>query len=373
MRIVWNIWEYLKNFFVKSPAKARKKYVKRSRTIKKTLDNLDVAFADLTKSFHSQSWEMRASAKQLIALGPYVPPPLDGLNVGKIDLDKLPSILFVAPGWQGYNTKRVINPSFVYCVRQNRTPPHCEPTKHTLYRVGMCFDVSKTKSKNGSMFWQSFYAGIDENGIAHLLRWNVSKTVALPSRKGGYIKRDWEYPKMLDDPEQNRVCGEKEYREFIHMCFNFWATRNKMWTIHVKKGGKRMTFCVDVNETKHYFKDRAIVTNEAGNRKKIIHFVHGHKRKTKNAVAWVREHIRGEREFDWNGYNCNVKAPRYKGFTLDEWDMAESEYGADEETPPKMIGPEKVTPILEQLLDDPQQNAYSTYRKVAPIALRKSA
>ena len=94
--------------------------------------------------------------------------------------------------------------------------------------------------------------------------------------------------------------------------FNWWVDRDLRWNVSVHKGQDRVTFGVEQENTKTYFANREkMVLASDGKAKRIIHYVREHERVTPTKVTMVKEHIRGIREFNWNGYHCVVTAPKF--------------------------------------------------------------
>jgi hypothetical protein len=75
---------------------------------------------------------------------------------------------------------------------------------------------------------------------------------------------------------------------------------------------------IDLLRTPYFFKDRDVVLNEAGNRRKIFHIVRTFRRADGKVV---KTHFRGEREFKWNGYFVKITVPGRDHFPLGEFNL----------------------------------------------------
>lgn len=366
------------NYFIKKNTpigvKHRKKYTKgRSKTIKHTLENLDQNFKELSKATSKYSWDNEVNVKGLKKLGVFVPPvELDMVNLSSSNVDvpeKFPGIMFVATNNFWPDDGDLTSPNFFYAFKYASVPYTVEPSTDVVYKVGISIPASKntrTKSKN---LWLYYFVSVSRTGEVKTLRSVGEQAVEIPHKQGRpthYMRKTWDRPNLF--PSEKKVV---ENRELIHAgifcaCFNFWTNRDKMWTVQTQKNNMRMSFCIDTKDTKHYFKDRQYVTTTQGHRKKIIHFVETHTRVTPKGESIVREHIRGERKFVWNGYQCNVKAPHFKN-VLSMVDFNAGVYEAPDDDPiwetkdtTDAIGLAK---IITPRLDEEQDNIYSTRAK----------
>lgn len=325
----------------------------RKRTIADTLDKLDRHFSLLQladeREYSENNWAARRGLRKV---GPYVVPPGFEKVTDRITHDKRPSIMFIAPNDDYIHQHRdtfkvdgewVSDPAFLYAVKQEKSPLNVIRGEGDIYEIGLCWKVQGRK-KEESLLWWTFFASIEDN-IAVPLRYQCSRGVALPIRRGKrnekrirrYSNTDWTYGEKCNDSVSDMRIW---VQELTHEIFNFWQSKNKMWVIIAKKGKQRMNFSVETKDTKYYFKDRdrkGVTKN--GKLRPIIHFVEGHKRTLPSGkVTTVMSHIRGLRQFLWNGYHINVKAPKYGGSLMfDKFDIAGIDTDEDD------IGVETIT------------------------------
>ena len=373
------MWERIRNqvkhiylfFFVKKVQPKPKRVVRnrgRGKTIKGTLDKLDYHFDLLRASDIGQSqthWQTRRGLKKM---GPYVPPPGIELNNNKIHHDKRPAIIFTAPFERAIHEEDKaagwLPPSFLYAVKLRRIPPGTQVAKieGVPYEIGACVTIPGMKN-----CWLIYYAVIDKEGYAHPLRSKESIVRTLPN-KDQYTSHQWAYGQIgehgYDDPEA-------WVRFMVHEIFNYWQAKRSMWAISVKKANRRMNFSIEARDTKHYFKDRVRVETPSGRAKPIIHYVEGF---TRNNGQQVMPHIRGLRQFKWNGYSVNVLNPELsdgKGLWSESFDIAG--YDEDDDHKGNFISlPQGVT-MLNELDDKPQLNIAEGKKRAAAFAKRMSA
>ena len=380
---------------VQSTKRKVKKYKKgRKKTIKQTLNNLDDNFEVLRRATIKRSWTCKKEINGLKKIGAFV--PYDEMMFSNAQLSgksdcvinykkhkKYPAQMFVSTKYQcgekdEYDEYSAF-PHFLYAIKNQELPWNVEPTKDVIYNVGVCMPVQKTKEHEIKNFWTNFYVAIDKKGRVRRLKQILEKQEYIPSiikrskslwyqkisRRGFQSTRKfWDYAEVLP-PSKN---FSKEQNHYFHQvlfvaCYDFWMERDKMWTVQVRKDDLRMSFCVDARDTKHYFQDREYATNHNGNRKKIIHFVEEHERTTEKGTSIVREHIRGERQFLWNGYHCNVKAPKFKNvFSMPDFDVGAIVLEKDD---PRLKSDQysdlnQVADKLTPMLDEKQQNIYES-------------
>ena len=359
------------------PVKRRKKYTKgRGKTIKQTLANLDRNFKEMSRATGERSWDSKANTNALKKLGVFVPPTAmtarDLLETRVEVPEKFPGIMFVATNMVfPDNSDDKVFPNFFYATKYESSPLHVEPTKDIVYKIGVSVPLSAkaAKDKVQKNYWMYFYVAVNSEGEVRTLRWVADDMVTIPHKKkpgnvGGnktcFTRKTWQHPDILNDEFTVKEIGKEAAHVGIFCaCFNFWNNRDKMWTVQTKKNDLRMNFCVDTRDTKHYFKDREYATTLSGNRKKIIHFVEEHTRLTPNGEVVVREHIRGERKFVWNGYQCNVKAPKFNNVIhMQGFDVPSFEVEEDDPLINESMDMDDLARELTPYLDQEQENIY---------------
>lgn len=159
-------------------------------------------------------------------------------------------------------------------------------------------------------------------------------------------------PGIFDPDEEARINAEERYHVYsvlFAQVFNWWIERkDKSWSVAVNKNKQRITFSINRDETKKYFADRdKTVLTATGRAKKIVHYVADHTRVIKGKSVFIKEHLRGERKFTWNEYDCTVTAPKFNELASVTFDIASSD---EEELSPDMkrqfIGLSKVAKLL---------------------------
>ena len=371
-------------YFSKSKAvvavKRRKKYTKgRGKTIKQTLANLDRNFKEMSRVTGGRSWDSKANTNALKKLGVFVAPTAmtaTDLVETRVEVpEKFPGIMFVATNmFFPDDSGNKVFPNFFYATKYESSPLHVEPTKDIVYKIGLSVPLGPEKTNNkknevGKNYWLYFYVAVNSEGEVQTLRWVADDVVTIPHKKkpgnvGGnktcFTRKTWQHPDILQDEFTVKDVGtEAAHVGIFCACFNFWNNRDKMWTVQAKKNDSRMSFCIDTKDTKHYFKDREYASTLNGNRKKIIHFVEEHTRLTPKGNVVVREHIRGERKFVWNGYQCNVKAPKFNNITdMQGFDVPSFECVEDDPLINESMDMDDLARELTPYLDQEQANIY---------------
>lgn len=288
------------------PRRPKKPRVARKRHITDTLNELELTFANVRRADESATTDHSLRAA-LRALGPYFPPPsLDAVDHldASIAIENLPSLVFVAAN--GSNRERVgdfVECDFIYANKLTHLPWNVQQLDGVaLYECGGAWHDGER-----GLVWRHFHAAIDANRnitVARVLT-QISQRIGHGRRCDYIVRMSWRLPEWFDHTQMREHMGPGLLADAI----NFWTSRDAYWQVSARRDGSRVTFCIPDNEAKHYFKDRdANALTPNGQRKRIIHYVRDHLRVT---GAEVRAHIRGLRQFDWNGFYCSVVAPRF--------------------------------------------------------------
>lgn len=301
-------------------AKPRKSPVKRQRTISETLDGLDSSFAALRKADYKRSLTCKTTIKALRKLGPFVPPPEYMVNVTyrPPNTKDLPSLVFVAT--RAFFTKEndkkdILSPAYFYAKKCATRPAACQYISGVIYECGQAFE---DKDK---LAWHFFFVAIKSDGSIVPVRYRYPKTIQLPNR-GCFVRRESGFGGAEHWAAEQNKPADQFLSNVASMCFSFWSMKDQMWRVSAKKGGQRMNFAIDTHETKHYFKDRDRqgVCTSSGRLKPIAHYVSEHDRNLANgSKSVVKEHIRGLRQFDWNGYAIKIQSPKFGGVFADSF------------------------------------------------------
>jgi hypothetical protein len=305
------------------PTAATRRRKSRARTLGGLLDSLDTTFASLTRTASPGSFTNAELRTGLRNLGPYVPlngrELLAGVRLEITDATKFSTLMFVARNMGEHNNEEWLYPDFVYASRLKKLPWDVQPLPGISYECGLAVRASAKK-----LWWVGFYVTIDPiTGAVSACHQLLQDRVTI--KNGEYTRKRWgvspyaaaEWGK--NDDERNEALAN-----IFANLFRFWHEKDSMWSVSVRKGGKRVTFCVPQDETKTYFSDRdKTALTSAGKRRPIMHFVNEHQRVVDDGkLATVRSHIRGLRRFDWKGYECAITAPQFHRFNSLSFDLA---------------------------------------------------
>jgi hypothetical protein len=208
----------------------------------------------------------------------------------------------------------------MYAKRCDKRPPECQFVNGVVYECGAAFEDEK------NLFWAFFFISIRQDGSVVPIKYKYRERVSLPG--GAWFTRPANgFGNIEEWAGEHNAEANQFLKQAATMCFNFWAMKDRMWRIIVKKGGVRMNFSIGTDETKHYFKDRdrSGICTQSGRLKPIAHYVSEHTRRyTSGKTTVIKEHVRGLRRFLWNGYQVIVKSPRFGGVFADSFEGAAS-------------------------------------------------
>lgn len=292
-----------------------------AKTISGLLDDLDYTFNQLNAADHAGSWTDRRLRDGLRALGPVVPwDDRVKFNVAEVTdpcPQAFPSLAFVSvPGLE--DTAATVYAKFIYAHKVDKFPAGARETEvGERYECGVCYHLGRNEKK---LFWFNFAVTVNRNtGHIGLVKARQSVHYRLPGRAGTVSRNEW-VNAGIGLPDDDLTC-------YAALAFNAWRARETSWTVSAKRAGRRVTFCIPDNEAKGFFSDRDRTALTAdGRMRPIMHFVSGHKRALADGrETEVKEHIRGLREFDWNGSHCAITAPKFHAWTADKMRAAASD------------------------------------------------
>lgn len=297
------------------------------------LDNISLTFKHLRAPDMKNSWLPRDDRIGLRRLGIYVPHPyLMPFNDDQpipCDVSKgFPTMMFLSfPGGDStdeYMIKRKFVPArMMFALKIDKLPSVVSRKPGVPYKFGFAMGDFKQLDCL-DLAWIYGFLSIEEGtGRVHICDELTEQKVAIEAKSPTSRKRagketitysvnKWGPPRLWD----LAVRSEEKWRinecNFFSAMFNWWNSRKDRWSVAVSDGSDRVTFSIDQANTSSWFADR----DKSVNKKKIIHFVNQHDRLVRGKTVSVKAHVRGIREFDWNGYHCLVTAPKFTNFDL---------------------------------------------------------
>jgi len=328
-------------------------------TLGELLDHLDLTFNTYKMRSFGTSWLDADGRNGLKKLGAHVPNPwqhiwYEDVSELKVDVSKgMPSIIFISTPHK--KQKDTVCPAYFFAIKHSKLPWHIEQKKGVPYQFGMAYADNK-------LFWQCSWLVIKTDGSFEFCKEHNHKTIKIVHKgqyKGGYMKPVFKETTMIEDYNEMKKNGEEVMKNAFKCAFDWWINRDERWSVSVKKGNDRVTFCVDKSLTKKYFADREkTAVTLTGQKKKIVHYVKPHKRiyETGKKTS-VKEHIRGINAFDWKTYKCLVSAPEF-GMTLTSaFDVAP--VAEDEQLKEKLISFSRVGGLLARFEENNAQRMRS--------------
>lgn len=341
---------------VKTAKETRSKKRERpSESLGALLESIDRTFAGVSCRAWNSSFTSAETLKALKNLGPYV--PLFRLGRGRYyrddphitikhallpaNVQDYPSLIFVSPGMEAAKSVKdgMVSPDMLYAIKMKDLPWQVEKGRGVLYEAGAAYKTG------GKYFWLGFFVSIDrDTGLVSVLRQVCDRPVDV----GVY-----RYTQRVLAPSQyaNDIVGG-DLTVLFTACFSFWSERDSLWTIAVKNGNQRATFCVHPKDAKSYFRDREkTVLTSSGKRRPIIHLVSEHTREiADDRKVVVKEHIRGERRFDWRGHSISVTSPLHT-WRADTFNVSALGQELDEPIPSGMVTIDQVGAMLAEMED----------------------
>jgi len=339
-------------------------------TLSELLDNLEATFKHWTLPHSSMSWISKWEVRGLRKLGAYVVNAdvnawLDAAKVGSEFcfiptecLEKFPSLMLF--GFPGTTTPEFSTLRFAYAIKQEKPHKDVEQLRGVNYLFGFAFAFGRKEEK---LTWLVSHVVIDPStGKVTCCAERGPKQNIIPCRSPADRKRygshrvittqTWHKPKMAAVAEWKNSDNTEETKTraiaiTFRECFRLWIDRKNQWSVSVTKNDDRVTFAVPTRSTAAYFKNRDKIVNDNGSTKRIIHYVQEH---TRSTGAFVKAHIRGLREFNWNGYHCLVTSPEFHHpLTSLECDI--SMWNREDHPNDKGISSEKFAGLIAEMED----------------------
>lgn len=209
---------------------------------------------------------------------------------------------------------------FLYGIKIDKLPWGVEAIAGDIFYE--CGKAYKFRGDRG-VYWSCFYAGINSTtGAVSIARelLSVPHSVSTKVGRGKYqtkTRHCYTTQKLAIAVAEGQNWGtEKEIRQIlVHNLIEtlkFWNIKKENWSVAVRKGDQRLTFCIEDGSAKEYFRNRGITAlTPAGRRHPIIHICSEHIRHVGDKEITIKEHVRGLEKFEWNGYHCTVTLPKY--------------------------------------------------------------
>jgi hypothetical protein len=246
---------------------------------------------------------------------------------------------------QKYNRKTEDAPSifwyprFLYFNKYNTPPPDFESvTGGDVYKMTVYWD--RCDGRVPKKFRKSHKGGIPQEyalWVEHdstrvrVLRSRINERVVIKWAKGPrggrsdtptvFTSIHWAVPdRYLRWAHHNKIEPEEYLRRMFVAAAEMYtaSSMGSMIRVAVSKLDLTATFGVEIKRTPYFFKDRDLVLNERGVKKRIFHIVRPFVRTDGTAVPM---HFRGLRQFTWAGYQVSITVPGRDHFTLPEFDV----------------------------------------------------
>jgi len=204
--------------------------------------------------------------------------------------------------------------SFLYFQKVAKTASHIVVPRGatTIYRMAAAYHLPGENLTAAS----SFMVGIVD-GRAQTLLEKAPWYQELP-RGDGFWKMRWDVSWDLQRSwtsarahKWTKTGSPQEYGEQIFNMATYWVnTTGKEFNVRAERDGVSLSFGVALKRTPYFFKDREVVLNDRGKKRRIFHAVAEHERVTVSGkVTTVPAHYRGLRRFVWKDETITITRP----------------------------------------------------------------
>jgi hypothetical protein len=274
---------------------------------------------------------------------------------------------------------------FCYFQKFAAVPPTVEHADGAVYKCVYYHDDRHPQGKKWMRrllrdhgYATEFWMEVKADNTLRLLKERYYESVRIVHRKP-YREVSWRpgacrmrYPPALTGWHKDRLEHRPDDKilesveAFATHLFTFVAHEYEMANsgtqVSVRKGDLQAVFAITIERTPYFFKDRDLVVNENGRRRRIFHIVRPHERIVGNRSIMINMHFRGTRVFMWNGYRINITVPGLHHFALPTFNIGAVE--DDEET--AGIPVTEIAGGIQKALDRQEKMSMKWWRQRGP-------
>jgi hypothetical protein len=209
----------------------------------------------------------------------------------------------------------------MYFVRHKKLPWHCRGSAGVPYEFVIVWGVRDgSEPRMPCRFFVTFSPKTFKPSPTAILE-HRRQWVDLPRPKHNGDRRPLGYrtlhtvwsnfEDLLDDP---RNPDRGPLYMITGWILNMHAQRGFSPLIAISDRTMRISFSVPLEQCPYFFKDRGLtIVTKKGRRAPIMHWVKAHEKhrliKGEERTIATRMHIRGERQFNWHGYQVSILIP----------------------------------------------------------------
>lgn len=332
------------------------------------LDRLDDAFAILRKIKKHDPKAYRQLASLGFPLhGPKTLYDLSELPAswrsGELPLFGSSSFLYRDENEEKKYEGPVIYPRVMYFTKYARPPAYVEKTGGTMFSLSVLYaglddESEKQWIRNGVLLHAS--VGVEDGKVRLLKEWH-SRTISAPSKRsrkdgkrglkrgGGHswTVRSLDYPRWTQETVTGRGARLMSPTELFIWCAGLNEMVNGDVQVRAYKGGLTALFAIDLLKVPQFFDEREEIIGRDGKAKRVFHIVRTHARQRGDKVAYVKSHFRGERKFNWKGYEITISVPgKHHGIISEGTSTGAFNLGDPESLPEGLV---ELEPVLDDL------------------------
>lgn len=187
------------------------------------------------------------------------------------------------------------------------------PDAKAIYIVGSVWDFVTTDTGTQETGISEVALVIEADGSIRPLKTMTPRYIRFPAKNKkrshrGFERMEWDWPEgFVKFAKFNKMTPEAAVLNmFLGAAIQHEMFNASMIRVAVEKDGVTAQMNVNVERTPYFFRDRDVVVNQNGVKKRIFHIVRPH---TRSNGATVKMHFRGLRKFDWNGYGIQITVP----------------------------------------------------------------
>lgn len=224
---------------------------------------------------------------------------------------------------------------------------------------GICYRVVIAYVLDEKPYGGSFFVHIEQDGAVRLLSERRPTVQRLGNDR--FMRLTTGQPRWLKTIAAEKGQTPDQFVAGIVAIAMSCKRPKEAILVRASQGNMTAAWTIDRNDAKRFFAKRETGLATDGRRKRVLHYVGDFERVVDGSIQNVRQHYRGERSFDWNGYAIEISGLGFHH--ADYFDADIPGYEDETRTNQKMIGMDRISAMLRRHYSRP---VFLTKRRQSP-------
>jgi len=194
-----------------------------------------------------------------------------------------------------------------------------------FYHMIVGFVAQKKNQKYKFQGWSEYFVAINPDRRKwKVCRQALTKTERIHTHRGvtSYSHSVFDIPHFINDRTRPDATDKDILQDVFVHAFNQTVAEEFHWNVHARKNDRKLTFSIEDNDAKYFFRERLGTVTKGGRKAPIFHSVTSHMRNLKDGrQTTVRTHWKGLTSFRWAGYDIKIEVPGRKAPSIANFDL----------------------------------------------------